>query len=117
MTRSSLGVLRNLTTLKRVREWLGLSLEEAGKLCSVSGSSIADWQSGHRVMPRSAIEKIGTLIANRLTKELGREVGVKVETNSPWHITAWTRCVECRAFFNMRRSRDRRCEACRDKRK
>jgi hypothetical protein len=115
MSRKGISDLRYLKALKNVREWLGLSLREAGQLCGVSGQLFNDWQSGHRIMPASAKEKLGEQIADKLTRDLGRIIGIKMETNSPWRITAWSQCKKCRAWFQMRRSRDRLCDECRSK--
>lgn len=113
MYRNSLQVIRHLKGLKALREWLGLSLKQAGDLCGVSGALVADWQSGHRKITGEAIEKFGSLAANKLTRDLGRDVGVKIHVNSPLRITAWAICSECRGWFELKRVTDRRCGECR----
>lgn len=113
MGSASLRGIFALKGLKSVREYLGLSLREAGDLCGASKNLFANWQSGHRVMPDSALTVIGEQIANRLTRQFGVEIGVKIEINARWHVTAWTRCKKCRTWFKMRRARDRVCNDCR----
>lgn len=113
MGSTSLRGIYALKDPKMVREYLGLSLREAGDLCGTSKNLFANWQSGHRVMPDSAITVIGEQIANKLTRQFGVEIGVKIEVNARWHVTAWTQCKRCRAWFKMRRSRDRVCQECR----
>lgn len=114
MGSTSLRGIYALKCLKTVREYLGLSLREAGDLCGVSKQLFAGWQSGHRLMPRSAIETIGERVATKLTRELGKEVGVKIfSVDCTWSLTAWTQCKKCRTWFQMRRSRDRVCNDCR----
>jgi len=105
--------IRYLKTLKKVREWLGLPLSGMASELGVSKSLVVSWQSGHRKITAEAIERIGVMIANKLSADLGRIVGVKIVVNSPWRVTAWTQCARCREWFELQRSRDRSCEKCR----
>jgi hypothetical protein len=73
----------------------------------------AVWHWEHDgVMTTEVREAYGRLTANKLTAELGRLVGVKLVANSPWTITAWTRCTDCGAWFELRRRQQKRCDAC-----
>ncbi len=60
-------------------------------------------------------EAYGVMVANNLTAQLGRVVGVKLVANSPWTITAWIRCATCGAWFELRRRNQKRCEWCRQR--
>jgi hypothetical protein len=119
------GVERPLATLryvhapKNVRAWLGLSLADVGREIArltrrpraFDKAAVWHWEQGG-VMTTEVREAYGGMVANRLTTRLGRVVGVKLVANSPWTITAWTRCAICGAWFELRRCNQKRCEAC-----
>jgi hypothetical protein len=115
MAKSSLSRIRYQVCLKGIRTWLGLSLSEMGTLLETKASSIADWQSGHRIMPGSKIQVIGQRIADKLTSEYGRTIGVKMSVNGAWRVTAFVQCSQCRAWFELKHPHWRRCEECRVK--
>jgi len=117
MARSSLPMLRHLTSLKRVRTFLGLSIDECARVLNVrSPGSITDWQSGRRVMSRSLIERLGMRIAARLSMEQDRTVGVWIETHGAvWKVSAGTACKKCGEWFELDRARARLCKGCRVK--
>ena len=106
-------MLRYLKGVKKVREWLGLSLAQVGNLCGVSPSEVCAWQNSTRAMPRDSVVKLGRLIAQRLTDDTGRVIGVWITVHSPWQITPGAQCRRCRAWFALRRSTDRLCKDCR----
>ena len=118
---SRLAELHRVRTLKDVRYWLGLSLNQLAGLIEptgdrkqkhVSKSLIAKWENGTRTPSDEQVERIGQLVANKLTHDFGITIGVKVRINSPWHLTAWRKCVVCRKFFEMKRDTSRRCARC-----
>lgn len=124
------GVERPLASLRvvhspgQVRAWLGLSLAELGREIArlarrpraYDKAAVWHWEHGG-VMVSEVREAYGVLIANKLTAQLGRNVGVKLMTNSPWTITAWTSCVICEAWFELRRHNQKRCTQCAGERK
>lgn len=119
---SGLAILRYLKGVKKVRQWLGFSLAQVGELCGVSPALVCAWQSGKigtRViyMPHEAVIILGRLIAQRLSDEYGREVGVWIAVNSPWRIVAGIQCRRCRGWFEFHRASDRLCPDCRAKRR
>jgi hypothetical protein len=108
-----LSYLRYLKGVKKVREWLGLSLAQVGALCGVSSSEVCAWQNNTRFMPRESVVKLGKLISQRLIDDTGRTIGVKIEAHSPWRVSPWAQCRRCRAWFELRRATDRTCQDCR----
>jgi hypothetical protein len=115
-TQQPIHATRHLNSLKRVRVFLGLSIDECARfLGKRSAGSITDWQTGRRIMPRSLVEKLCERIATKLSSEMDRTVGVKVEANSPWRVTAWVQCSRCQSWFQLKRSRDRLCPECKEK--
>lgn len=114
---SSLAMLRYLKGVKKLREWLGLSLAQVGKMCGVSSSLICAWQSSKRPMPREAVVILGRLVAQRLSDEYEREVGVWITVNNPWRIVAGVQCRRCRGWFEFHRATDRLCPDCRAERR
>ena len=114
---TSISKVKKIRGLRQARAFLGLSLKQVGEMCGVSPSLIAAWQAGRRLMPRSAIDLIGLKIANELTREHGRDIGVTVEVNSPWAVTPFAKCADCREWFSLRSPRDRRCPRCREGRR
>ncbi len=116
-----LATLRYINSPEKVRAWLGLSLadmgREAARLTSrrraYDRASVWHWEQGG-VMTDEVRRAYGTMVANKLTAQLGRVVGVKLATNSPWTMTAWTKCKDCSGWFELRRRNQKRCEACMD---
>lgn len=119
------GVERHLATLRhvnspgKVRTWLGLSLADIGReIARLTGrpraydkAAVWHWEQGG-VMTDEVRQAYGTMVANRLTAQLGRVVGVRLAANSPWTITAWTKCKVCGGWFELRRRNQRRCTDC-----
>jgi len=105
---------------KKAREWLGLSLSEVGcEIARLTGRerpfdkrTVSGWEHG-KPLSAAVRNAFGVLLANQLTARLGRVVGVRMESNSPWRVTAWAQCRECRTWFHLRRAKQTRCEACR----
>lgn len=118
---SRLRELHKVKSLKMARYWLGLSLNQLARLIEptgdrrwshVSKSLIAKWENGARHPSPDQIQQIGVLIANRLTSDMNRTVGVTIRNNSPWRIHAHTQCCDCRRWFQMKRDTSRRCARC-----
>jgi hypothetical protein len=111
-----------LTGPKPVREWLGFTLAKHGaELARLTGRTrpfdrrtVFGWENG-KPMAREIVDAYGVLIANKLTADLDRIVGVKLIVNSPWHVKAWTACATCGHWFELHRARDRRCPECRQR--
>ncbi len=116
---SPLARMRTLTTPKKVRLWLGLSLADVGREVArltarvrpYDRRTIFGWESS-KPMGKAERDAYGILIANKLSDELGRVVGVKLITNSPWRVTAWASCANCGSWFQLSRARSTRCKAC-----
>lgn len=117
---SPLKRISTLTSPKKVRQWLGLTLATMGaELARLTGRerafdrrTVFGWESG-KPMAQEIMDAYGTKIANKLTTEMGRTIGVRVVANSPWHVTAWVKCVECSNWFQLHRAKQRRCDGCR----
>lgn len=115
---------RSLRTAKAAREWIGLSLSEmADEVRRLVGERLAGavnkqkidrWEKTNRMPPKVRFA-YGTLLANELTDQLGRDVGVSIKANSPWRITAWGWCA-CGAAVELRRADRKRCPKCIEKR-
>jgi hypothetical protein len=114
-----LATLRHVHAPKNVRVWLGLSLADVGREIArltqrpraYDKAAVWHWEQGG-VMTAQVREAYGVMVANKLTTRLGRVVGIKLVANSPWTLTAWTRCVICGAWFELRRCNQKRCEGC-----
>ena len=118
---SRMSELHKMKNLKSARYWLGLSLNQLAKLIEptgdrpqshVSKSLIAKWENGARHPSLEQIRQVGVLLANRLTSDMNRTVGVTIRANSPWHIHAHTQCCDCHRWFQMKRDTSRRCPRC-----
>ena len=114
-----LATLRYVHSPKNVRTWLGLSLADVGREIArltkrsraYDKAAVWHWEQGG-VMTVEVREAYGVMVANKLTAQLERVVGVKLVANSPWTITAWTRCTACGAWFELRRCNQKRCACC-----
>ena len=120
---SKLSDFHRIQSLKDARHWLGFSLRQMATIVKPQGeqpqkhlskATIAAWENpGNKRKPSpEQIRQIGVMIANELTKELGRTIGVMMRVNSPWHITAHAKCCDCRRWFRMKRDTSRRCGRC-----
>ena len=103
---------------KHVRAWLELTLVE---LCSeverISGkhygkSTVSDWESRRRPVSTSARRAYAVLIANRLTEIMGREIGVRLAVNSPWHIAPFAQCRRCSQWHELKSVNHKFCKEC-----
>lgn len=123
---SRLNDLHKARTLKDARHWLGLSLRQMANVMEPQGdrrqshlskATIAAWENPRdKRKPNSEqIRQVGVMIANKLTAELGRTIGVKMHVNSPWRIRAYTQCCDCGRWFEMQRDTSKRCKRCRRK--
>jgi hypothetical protein len=120
---SKLTDLRKIHGLKDAREWLGMSLSDIAQHIKPSGNRqqthvtrqmIAAWQRGSRTMSRAQLDQVSALIAEELTYLARRRtVGVKITVNSPWRVTAWGECKDCREWFEIPTIRAARCPKCR----
>ena len=119
---SKLTDLRKIRNLKDAREWLDLSLAGIAQHITPSGNRqqphvtrqmVAAWQRGARVMSREQLDQVGALIAEELTYQARRLVGVKITVNSPWQVTAWGKCKDCHTWFELPTIRAARCPKCR----
>jgi hypothetical protein len=113
--------IQRIRTLKDARQFLGLSLRQASLLFNAKGTrsnthvskaTICGWQSGYRVMPPEAVKRLGELLAEKLTNETKRTVGVRIAMGRTWRVTAWAKCIECGKWFCLPRFRIRRCSDC-----
>ena len=120
---SRLSDLHKIRNLKSARKWLGLSLRQMAALIKPQGdrpqthlckATIAAWENlaDKRKPSDEQIRQVGVLLANRLTADLNRTVGVTIKVNSPWHIHAHTQCCDCHRWFQMKRDTSRRCARC-----
>ena len=120
---SRLSDLHKARSQKDARKWLGLSLRQMAKLIKPQGdrpqphlckATIAAWENPRdkRKPSSEQVRQVGVLIANKLTQEMGRTVGVTIKVNSPWHIRAHRQCCECGRWFQMKRDTSRRCQRC-----
>jgi hypothetical protein len=99
--------VRNIAQAKR---FLGLSWRGlAAKITKLHGRGhishgylIMMWQ-GKRPTPNEYIERIGQLIANKLTLRYGREIGIRMRHSSHWRITPVVWCGKCRTFHELKR--------------
>jgi hypothetical protein len=119
-----LATLRYVHSPKNVRAWLGLSLADVGREIArltkrpraYDKAAVWHWEQGN-MMTAQVREAYGVMVANKLTVQLGRMVGVKLVANSPWTLTAWAKCIECGTWFELRRRDRQRCEVCVQSRK
>lgn len=113
-----LGVLRGISDAKKARKWLSLSNSQMAQEVTqrtekkVTAVHIAHWESGRRGMPPFVRDVYAVLIANRISAELRRIVGITIYSNSPWRVMAWSQCSHCGNWFNLRDRRIFRCHLC-----
>ncbi len=118
---SPLAVLRHLKDAATVRAWLGLSLEETGKELArltrrefpFTKQAVAKMEAGR--INGDVLHAYGQLIANRINAQTDRLTGITIAANSPWHITAWRRCIDCGQWYPLERITQRRCRRCIEK--
>ena len=97
-----LATLRHVHAPKNARAWLGLSLADVGREIArlthrpraYDKAAVWHWEQGG-VMTAEVREAYGVMVANKLTAQLGRVIGVKLVANSPWVLTAWARAGCC----------------------
>jgi hypothetical protein len=114
-----LATLRHVHSPRNARAWLGLSLADVGREIArltkrpraYDKAAVWHWEQDG-VMTVEVREAYGVMVANTLTVQFRRVVGVKLVANSPWTITAWTKCMTCGAWFELRRRNQKRCELC-----
>lgn len=117
-----LSSIRGIRGAKKARLWLGTTLAKTGaELARLTGRirpydrrTVCGWERG-KPMAREIMDAYGILIANRLTTVLGRTIGVRLIANSPWHVTAWTKCATCDKWFELHRAKQLKCDQCRAK--
>lgn len=107
-----------------VQTLLGLPLADLGaqigRLCgreAFSKQRVSEWNRGVATMSQDVLDAYGILLANWITRRLGgrRTIGIKLQVNSPWYVTAWTECDRCDRWYEMHAQTDRLCESCRSK--
>ncbi len=112
---TSLSSIKGIKNAQKARNYLGLSLSElAAELSRLTGKTVfrqlvCHWEAGRRKPSADMLKAYGVLIANRLSDNLGRIVGVKMVVNSPWHVAAWTQCCDCGAWFELCHSLTKHC--------
>ncbi len=114
-----LAILRRINSPEKARTWLGHSLADVGReIARLTGrprpydkAAVWHWEQGG-VMADEVRQAYGTMVANKLTAQLGRVVGVKLVTNSPWVLTAWTKCKDCGGWFELKKRNQKRCDNC-----
>lgn len=104
--------IRKARNLRQIRGWLDWSLTYTAERLGVSRSQVCAWQQFARQINQMALDRLASAIAEKLTAQQGRLVGVTMRVNSPWRIRAHTQCRDCRHWFQMRRDTSRRCWRC-----
>ena len=96
--------------IAQAKAFLGLSWRElASRIVklhgrgSISHSYLMAMSQGKRPVPDEYAERIGQLIANKLTLRYGREIGIRMRHNSPWRITPVVWCSQCRKWHELKR--------------
>lgn len=70
---------------------------------------LASNRKRHWEMSDSQIAAVGVLLANKVDALANRAYpGVKIEHNSPWRVTVWSRCY-CGRWYEMKRTGDVGC--------
>ena len=64
-------------------------------------------EAGSRHLQDFQLDAVARLIATHLSNRYGREIGVRIVTNSPWHITAHYYCYKCRQFHLLKLARQK----------
>ena len=114
--------IRSLNGPKAIREWIGLSLsdvaEELDRLVYgsarqglINKQKVDRWERGSKVSPKVR-HAYGVVIANELTEQLDRVIGITLKADSPWHVVAWAWCA-CGSLFELERTDWKRCPQCR----
>lgn len=120
--RGVISIVRSLNSPRKIRLWLTYSQSDLGselarllhKPSPFGKSTISEWENLTKPISRQVVDAYGILIANRvalLTKR-PHDVGIKLEVNSPWHITVWSWCSRCGQEFEIDRANQRRCPKC-----
>ena len=113
-----LGVLGDLQGPKQAREWLILSLadmgQEIGKFTGtpVRKGTLSNWELGRRKIPVNVLAVYCDLIAEQISKQLGRRIEISIDANSPWKVSAYRQC-HCGQWFKMHDANSKNCPRCR----
>lgn len=113
-----LGVLGDLRGPKQAREWLLLSLSELGlEIGKYTGksfhrSTVSLWELELRTMPAEVLGVYCELVAQKISRLLGRQIEISIEANSPWRVSAYSQC-HCGQWFKMHDAKSRNCPRCR----
>lgn len=97
---------------------MGVSLKTLSEeLTRLSGEAVTKdrarhFDAGDSPITHNVRMAYGTLIANRVSAIMGREVAVTLAINSPWAITPFVACVRCGKWFEMKTDKSKRCHEC-----
>jgi hypothetical protein len=104
---------------RAVHELLGFSLSEVGaELARLLGrqkplSKQAVYKMSNGRISADILQAYGQMISNHLSRSIGVDVGITINANSPWHVTAWLRCESCREFYAVDKAGVVHCLKCR----
>ena len=115
-------LLGSLHSPKAIREWIGLSLSDVARELDrlVYGSTkqglinkqkVDRWERGSKVPPKVR-HAYGVVIANELTDQFDRIIGITLKADSPWRVIAWVWCA-CGSLFELKRTDWKHCPKCR----
>jgi hypothetical protein len=110
---------RSLQSARAVIDFLGLSYAELGsEYARLNGGRPLSRQAVYKLLSAqrlsdNALQALGQLLSNRLTRMCGQTIGVTIVQNSPMKITAYCYCDDCRAMYAIDRPNVRRCPKCR----
>jgi hypothetical protein len=97
---------------------MGKSLRDVAlELSRLTGSKLTrdlvrHFETGHSPIPEHARVAYGTMLANHISRSMGREVAVTLAINSPWRITPFVACVRCGRWFELKTDKSKHCHAC-----
>jgi hypothetical protein len=115
-----LSTLRDLKGPKQAREWLDLSLSEVGREIGKAvrhdgkpfdKSIVYRWETGEKTPTPDVVRGYCDLISDKLSFIMGRTLGVQIEVNSPWKVTALGLC-SCGQWFKLHDAKSKRCPKC-----
>ena len=110
---------RSLQSPRAALEFLGLSYSEFGiEYSRLVGGHAFSRQSVYkmlnaRLLTDNALQVLGQLLSNHLTRICGETIGVSIMQNSPMHVSAYRRCNDCGDLYEIDRPNTQRCSRCR----
>lgn len=114
---NGLGILRYLKSPLKVRYFLGMSQAQLCKELTrltkerLTPGAVKHWEHARRPMERRYTDAYATLVANKLTRDMNRMIGVNLEVNSPWKFVAYGQCA-CGRWYRLRSVRHVHCGKC-----